>query len=162
MTEVNQAQKDGVVIGLKSIGGVVERLDIDVMLKNQPDTFNLFILALEKLQAINDPETKQPIAQDKMGYFQVAGNSHQHKSESSRLTTTYPGIHGLPLTVWDGVVDHTPGVEPGKGSYCPHGTIYFPTWHRPYIAMMEVNTNHTLRPRVVDNLEQANHICPYG
>ncbi|KAK8085550.1 hypothetical protein PG997_006821 [Apiospora hydei] len=49
-----QALKDatnaGIVKGLKDISGVKPRLDIDVMIRDQPDTFNLFILALDKMQ----------------------------------------------------------------------------------------------------------------
>ncbi len=61
------AQKNGVVIGLKGVTGVVERLDIDELLLKKPDTFNLFLLALRNLQ--EDTETTDP-----MGYFQIAGS----------------------------------------------------------------------------------------
>ena len=46
------------------------------------------------------------------------------------------GIHGLPYVPWDGS-----GSEPPKGSwggYCTHGSVLFPTWHRPYVALYEV------------------------
>ena len=61
------AQKRGVVIGLRGVTGVVERLDIDELLLKRPDTTNLFLLALRDLQ--EDPETTKP-----MGYFQIAGS----------------------------------------------------------------------------------------
>ena len=60
------AQKNGVVIGLGGVTGVVARLDIDELLLKKPDTFNLFLLALRDLQ--EDPDTTKP-----MGYFQIAG-----------------------------------------------------------------------------------------
>lgn len=47
------------------------------------------------------------------------------------------GIHGQPFVEWDGaggpesVSDDWPG-------YCTHGTVNFPTWHRPYLALYEV------------------------
>ncbi|KAL8792906.1 MAG: hypothetical protein Q9195_004483 [Heterodermia aff. obscurata] len=107
---LDEAQRKGIVLGLKDATGQLrERLDIDELLFRHPKTFNLFLLALAELQ----DETKSN--KDKMGWFQIAG------------------IHGLPLQDWDGVK----ASSTGKGSYCPHGTILFPTWHRPYLAMME-------------------------
>lgn len=52
------------------------------------------------------------------------------------------GIHGLPRAFWDGVKSPNKQVDPqgrwaGEG-YCAHSRPTFPTWHRPYLAMMEV------------------------
>jgi tyrosinase len=41
------------------------------------------------------------------------------------------GIHGRPYVEWNGVQ------VPGKRGYCVHGTEQFPTWHRPYVALLE-------------------------
>ena len=60
---LEEAQKQGVVIGLKDVSGTRLRLDIDEFLITQPDTFNLFILAIKDLH--NDSS--------KMGWFEVAG-----------------------------------------------------------------------------------------
>ncbi|MCJ1427273.1 hypothetical protein MMC29_005176, partial [Sticta canariensis] len=38
------------------------------------------------------------------------------------------GIHGLPWTDWDGVKG---------GEFCKHNTATFPTWHRPYVLLLE-------------------------
>ena len=65
MDALNQAQRDGVVIGLKDVAGVVPRLDVDQLLLQEPDTFNLFLLALQNLQ--------QEDTSDIMGYYQIAG-----------------------------------------------------------------------------------------
>jgi len=54
---------DGLVVGLRDVAGVVSRLDIDVFMDRHPESFNLFLLALDKL--------KQDTT--KMGYFQIAG-----------------------------------------------------------------------------------------
>ena len=48
------------------------------------------------------------------------------------------GIHGLPYTPWDGV-QPTPGWA--WGGYCTHGSVLFPTWHRPYMMLYEVSTS---------------------
>ncbi|RVD88729.1 uncharacterized protein DFL_002904 [Arthrobotrys flagrans] len=42
------------------------------------------------------------------------------------------GIHGAPYRAWNGVE----GTNPNTG-YCPHASILFPTWHRPYLATIE-------------------------
>ncbi|KAK0663837.1 Tyrosinase [Lasiodiplodia hormozganensis] len=75
MASLAEAQNDGIVIGLRSVSGVHPRHEIDYLVKNEPDMFNLFLLAIESLQ---HDETK-------MGFFQVCG------------------IHGLPKRDWDGV-----------------------------------------------------------
>ena len=113
MDALNQAQIDGVVIGLEAVAGVVPRMDIDKLLLEQPDTFNLFCLTLNSL--MNDPDSTKL-----MGYYQIAG------------------IHGLPKQLWDGVFDQeeTPTNRDYSG-YCTHGQPEFPTWHRPYLAMIE-------------------------
>lgn len=40
------------------------------------------------------------------------------------------GIHGMPFVSWNG----SPG---GDGGYCSHRSVLFPTWHRPYLALLE-------------------------
>lgn len=60
MDKLNQTHEQGVVLGLRDISGVVERLDIDVMLMTQPDTFNLFLIALMELQGKNVPWDNDP------------------------------------------------------------------------------------------------------
>ncbi|KAF9005141.1 hypothetical protein BDQ17DRAFT_1353900 [Cyathus striatus] len=41
------------------------------------------------------------------------------------------GIHGLPYIPWNGSVSQ-------DGGYCVHGSVLFPTWHRPYMMLYEV------------------------
>ena len=68
---LDDAQRDGVVIGLSdATGSIVDRVDIDLLLTKEPKTFNLFMIALSELQSkgLNSHEPK-----DKMHYFQVAG-----------------------------------------------------------------------------------------
>ncbi|KAL1618339.1 hypothetical protein SLS54_007316 [Diplodia seriata] len=116
MGSLAQAQTDGVVIGLHGVSGIQPRREIDDLVLNEPDMFNLFLLALESLQK------DEGAHQDKMGYFQVSG------------------IHGLPKRDWDGVK----GEKRDQGGYCTHGSILFPTWHRPYLAMYEQTIYNTM------------------
>lgn len=68
MEQLRQAQENGIVIGLKGVSsGPVLRRDIDDLIVNYPDTFNLFLLALSELQ-------RDEQVNNKMGYQQIAGN----------------------------------------------------------------------------------------
>jgi hypothetical protein len=57
------------------------------------------------------------------------------------------GIHGLPYVPWDGG-DSQPVSTNGWEGYCTHGSVLFPTWHRPYMMLYEVRT-------------VARSMCPY-
>ena len=46
------------------------------------------------------------------------------------------GIHGAPYIAWDGVGPEKPTEQAG---YCTHGSVLFPTWHRPYVALYEAS-----------------------
>ncbi|KAK6351377.1 hypothetical protein TWF718_004538 [Orbilia javanica] len=50
------------------------------------------------------------------------------------------GIHGAPYRAWNGVT----GSNPNTG-YCPHASILFPTWHRPYLATIEQVLGNIMR-----------------
>ena len=57
--------------------------------------------------------------------------------EDQKETMSYfriAGIHGMPYEPWGGSQE---GYQEG---YCAHGTVLFPTWHRPYIALFEVES----------------------
>ena len=45
------------------------------------------------------------------------------------------GIHGLPYKSWD----QSFGETTQDTGYCTHGSNLFPTWHRAYVALFEVN-----------------------
>ncbi|KAF2205503.1 Di-copper centre-containing protein [Delitschia confertaspora ATCC 74209] len=111
---IDQAQEQGVVIGLKDVtGNVSPRKDIDWQIVNQPEAFNIFLIALWELQQEGETDNK-------MSYYQVAG------------------IHGLPKALWDDV--DSPQKHPDdtdQSGYCAHATLKFGTWHRPYLAMFE-------------------------
>lgn len=46
------------------------------------------------------------------------------------------GIHGLPYVRWNGADISGEAVE--SIGYCTHGSVLFPTWHRPYVSLFEV------------------------
>ena len=74
MAILDEAQKNGVVIGLRDVTGQVrERLDVDELLSTYPNTFNLFLLALSEIQDEHKSNN------DKMGWFQIAGKAFPQK-----------------------------------------------------------------------------------
>ena len=56
-----------------------------------------------------------------------------------RSTLTRVGIHGRPYRPWGGVAGDN-NVQGGWQGYCTHTSILFGPWHRPYLALFEVNT----------------------
>ncbi|KAJ1326981.1 tyrosinase [Microdochium nivale] len=122
MDQLDEAHKQGIVLGLASFG-VKQRVDIDVMLTEQPDTFNLFLIALMELQGMDKLPWQDQIPD---GFsFKPDGKQLDLKMSWFQLT----GIHGLPLSPWDS--------EGRQGWYCTHSQPNFGTWHRPYVSMME-------------------------
>ena len=49
------------------------------------------------------------------------------------------GIHGLPFVQWEGAGGTNPIQGSDWGGYCTHGSVLFPTWHRPYVTLYEVS-----------------------
>ena len=77
MDNLNKAHEQGVVRGLKEVSGVMPRLDIDVLILEQPDTFNLLLITLLELKNEEIPWSI-PVEykldhNDKMSFFQLAG-----------------------------------------------------------------------------------------
>ena len=68
MDALRRAQKDGTVIGLQPVSGTLPRQEIDQFLLDDPDAFNLFLLALRELQDESE-------ATKLMSYFRIAGKS---------------------------------------------------------------------------------------
>ena len=50
------------------------------------------------------------------------------------------GIHGQPYTAWNGAGGSFVQGKWSFGGYCTHGSVLFPTWHRPYLLLLEVNS----------------------
>lgn len=73
---------------------------------------DVFLLAFEAVQGLP--------ADDKWSFYQIAG------------------IHGLPHSPYDGDEgDWDPSNPDWWGGYCQHGNPLFPTWHRPYMMLLE-------------------------
>ena len=86
-TNIQQALDDandqGLVVGLVSTNQVVNRFDIDELQANDPLAFNLYLLALRRIQG------EFP---DKLGFAQIAGP--YIRSKSDRGLTLLQGFMG--------------------------------------------------------------------
>ncbi|KAI0065560.1 photo-regulated tyrosinase [Artomyces pyxidatus] len=63
-----------------------------------------------------------------------------HQSQNNSVSFfQIGGIHGLPYVPWEGSgTSKVTGNDPRQWEgYCTHGSILFPTWHRPYVALFE-------------------------
>ncbi|KAJ4338876.1 hypothetical protein N0V87_003561 [Didymella glomerata] len=100
------------VLGIpgQGVNTTVPRLEIRELQRN-PDLFNVYLLGLQRWQNASQD--------DKFSYFQVAG------------------IHGRPFIPWDGVAGRPQPPEGYKEGYCHHSSNLFPTWHRPFLALVE-------------------------
>ncbi|CAG8505735.1 20245_t:CDS:2 [Dentiscutata erythropus] len=81
--------------------------------------------------------------------------------EDMRSFYQIAGIHGLPYTTYDGVTggvheynNQTDWAKGRWGGYCHHGDILFPSWHRPYLLLIEsllVNEAKKIASQYPDN-----------
>ena len=116
-------------------GGAINRVEINTFVKDEKH-FSLYIQALRTSKDIF--------------WFNKQTNAQQcplelmYTKESQAALQSFfqvGGIHGLPYIPWDGVT----GIpSPEWGGYCTHGSVLFPTWHRPYVSTFEVNFNYAL------------------
>ncbi|KAG1816855.1 common central domain of tyrosinase-domain-containing protein [Suillus subaureus] len=116
------------VIGRKGTGGIFHRLPIQTLQKDQPYQFALFILAFSAIQQRSDTPDIEPAA----------------------TFTEIASIHGKPYVEWAGDRNKDTSADysatdkkdinpvPSRfGGYCNHGAVVFPTWHRPYVMLIE-------------------------
>ncbi|KAF9005143.1 tyrosinase [Cyathus striatus] len=101
------------------VGGSPNRLEINDFVR-QEKQFSLYIQALQKIYSRDQSET--------LSFFQVGG------------------IHGVPYVPWNDSTGPKP-LDPRRqwGGYCVHGSVLFPTWHRPYMLLYEQILNQAAR-----------------
>lgn len=107
------------------------RLEINDFVKIE-DQFSLYIQAL----GMSFYRQHTDILTSKLVPADVMYNAQQ----SDQLSFfQIGGIHGLPYIQWEGSGSTKP-VAGSWGGYCTHGSMLFPTWHRPYVALFEVRS----------------------
>ncbi|KAG9232333.1 hypothetical protein BJ875DRAFT_82768 [Amylocarpus encephaloides] len=98
----------GVHIGSGPAGSAPQRLEIRELEKDKT-MWTLYILGLDMLQNVDQS--------DMQSWYQIMG------------------IHGRPYLPFDHVQASSPANA--QHGYCTHGSLLFPTWHRPYLALYE-------------------------
>lgn len=92
------------------------RLPIDELQAQFPDVWNMFLIGLEAMMAVDESKD--------LSYYQISG------------------IHGLPHIPWQYPISSAQ--DPNRG-YCTHASALFSTWHRPYLILIEqVLYNHAV------------------
>ena len=110
-------------------GGVAVRLEINDFIKNDK-FYTLYIRALRKVFSYDTSFMNLPTLMLEL-----------IQARNETLDQSYfgvSGIHGMPYVAWNGAQG---SFAPGKwpfGGYCTHGSALFPTWHRPYVLLIEV------------------------
>ncbi|KAJ3896545.1 tyrosinase [Lentinula edodes] len=100
----------GATGGSTSGAAAPNRLEINDFVK-QEDQFSLYIQALQYIYSSKSQD-------DIDSFFQIGG------------------IHGLPYVPWDGAGNNPVDTDAWEG-YCTHGSVLFPTFHRPYVLLIE-------------------------
>ncbi|KAG8960488.1 hypothetical protein FRC00_000212, partial [Tulasnella sp. 408] len=83
-------------------------------------------------------EINNLIADEKQFSLYIQGLQRMYDTPQTEGASHFQlgGIHGLPFRPWEG--SGTTQVAGSRfGGYCTHGTVLFPTWHRPYLAVYE-------------------------
>ncbi|KAG1899611.1 common central domain of tyrosinase-domain-containing protein [Suillus fuscotomentosus] len=140
------------VIGRKGTGGVFDRLPIETLEKDHPYQFALFILAFAAIQ--QRPDALQVMEEPAGTFMEIAS------------------IHGRPFIEWAGDRNNdtstdysatdkkdTDPVPARFRGYCNHGAVVFPTWHRPYVMLIEQSIGN-IADQLAHDIEAKNpHEC---
>ncbi len=118
-----------------STGGAPNRLEIYDFVKNDK-FFSLYIQALRAYLWRNFSSSRS--------YWTIPVVPEAMQKENQSGTPSFfqvGGIHGLPYVPWNGVRGQRPwNPNTTWGGYCTHGSVLFPTWHRPYMMLFEVGS----------------------
>jgi tyrosinase len=110
------------------------RLEINDFVKPEnSDQFSLFIQALSKSSFVLHLSTSLSI--DCRTSDVLYGTDQQESLSHFGLG----GIHGIPYQAWEGAGGNEPVEGREFGGYCTHGSVVFPTWHRPYVSLYEAS-----------------------
>ena len=115
-------------------GGTHNRLEINDFVKNEK-FFSLYIQALRTYL-----ETTFLLIRLHAEITYLTDAMYQEDENNVESYFQIAGIHGLPYIPWDNATSDE-GFDAHTstwGGYCVHGSVLFPTWHRPYISLFEV------------------------
>jgi tyrosinase len=113
--------------------GAPPRLEIATFVK--PDNFRQFSLYIQVLR-------EYPFSIDTVPIMTSIIPERMYERQSDDPLSFYQlsGIHGMPYTDWN----HSPSENDigQKKGYCIHRSSIFGSWHRPYMALLDVRIGH--------------------
>ena len=113
-------------------GTPCNRLEIHDFVKNEK-FFSLYVQALST--------SKFPKYDPALFFISNIDIINQYPRDNVESFFQIGGIHGSPHEAWSGA---TASDNAGKYlGYCTHGSTLFPTWHRPYVMLLEVSISYT-------------------
>jgi tyrosinase len=126
-------------------GGSPNRLEINDLVNNE----KFFSLYIQALRRSNIKLSHQIVG---LNFLSEAMCTCDQDDIQSYFAVA--GIHGLPSEPWNGATGDPP-FDPTTvqwGGYCTHGSVLFPTWHRPYLMLFEVCSTSFFDPFLVINV----------
>ncbi|KAH7930607.1 Di-copper centre-containing protein [Leucogyrophana mollusca] len=133
------------ITGLGKGTQLFDRLPIETLQKERPLQFSLFILAFLSIQC-HDGKNLHPLDANVWSVEVPDAISFQRIA----------GIHGKPYEKFVGDTQQlsSSSYDPNDpkdikpipsrfGGYCNHGAVSFPTWHRPYVMLIEQSIGET-------------------
>ncbi|KIJ67237.1 hypothetical protein HYDPIDRAFT_25708 [Hydnomerulius pinastri MD-312] len=124
------------IVGRRNTGGVFDRISIEDMQKNEPQQLTLFVLGYAAIQGKSiDPTVLFPgVEIPATSYFEIAGihGKPYHEYPGDRKTAEERASDYSATDRKD-----TLPIPSRFGGYCNHGSVSFPTWHRPYVMLVE-------------------------
>ncbi|KAL0567066.1 hypothetical protein V5O48_014930 [Marasmius crinis-equi] len=160
------------ITGRKDTGKAYPRLSIDDLQKDHQQ-FLLFILSYSALQQRtpnakfmpSNEQSSSPVFSAIKGAYSKA-YADPPKS-AAMLFSEIAGIHGLPYQPWKGDPNHDSKADYDEndpkdmrpmptrfGGYCNHGSVLFPSWHRPYVMAIEQAIGE-VADRIAQQLDQS-------
>lgn len=111
--------------------GSAVRLEINDFIKHEK-FFTLFIKAFRTFSFKDSPRGWKE-------FITAAVRMQKAEETDDKSFFAIAGIHGQPYTAWNGASGSFTQEKWGFGGYCTHGSVLFPTWHRPYLLLFEVS-----------------------
>ncbi|KAF5366338.1 hypothetical protein D9757_012925 [Collybiopsis confluens] len=161
-----------IITGRKDTGGTYPRLSI-ADLQKEPDQFLLFIVSFLIIQGrVANISTAAEPHHALVALQEAIDAASAPRDSPAMLYQSLGGIHGLPYQEWAGDPKAGKNTDydannlrdmnarpPRFGGYCNHGSVLFPTWHRPYVMAIEQSIGE-IADRVAYKLEHSQKFQP--
>ncbi|KAF8841782.1 Di-copper centre-containing protein [Paxillus ammoniavirescens] len=124
------------ITGRSSTGGTFDRIPVEELKAHHPYQWTLFVLGFAWIKGtpIPFPGVVQPPLKTSLSLMEIGGIHGRPYREWAGDRRT----HDEALADFSGVDKKDTNPSPSRfGGYCNHAAITFPTWHRPYVMLIE-------------------------